>query len=294
MLIKEEKESKDLKEIKRLSIITDILILIPIIISTVLVIKAFNIPVLEEESKEVLSLEAQTQTTSEENEYYIKKIKEEFGINVLFGKNIESFAKRVDAIPLYNENIINNNIKIIYKALKKYPKEVFNMSISKENPTYIMMVDSFSNNNLALASRNNLGEYRIYISNTEKLERAFHHEMYHILEYYMSKSGKTLYLNWSDLNPENFEYNEDTSKLTKEYVYNKELKQIADCYFVTRYSKATEKEDRAEIFAEIMTLKENVTYLDNSCNIRKKIDAIAKTLNEEISSNDFYFLKYLK
>lgn len=69
---------------------------------------------------------------------------------------------------------------------------------------------------------------------------------------------------------------------------------IVDCYFLTRYSKATEKEDRAEIFAEIMILKENVNYLDMSCNIRKKIDVITETLNDEISKNDFYFSKYLK
>lgn len=215
------------RKTRRLSIITDVVILIPVIIATILVIQAFNIPVLEEEVAEVLSLETKPQTITEENEYYIAKIKEEFGINVLFGKNIESFAKRVDATPLYNENIINNNIKIIYSALKKYPKEVFNMSLSKENPLYIMMIDTFSNNNLALASRNNLDEYRIYVSNTEKLERAFHHEMYHILEYYMSKNGKTLYKNWSNLNPKNFEYNEDTSKLTKEYVYDKEVRRYS-------------------------------------------------------------------
>lgn len=282
------------KSPKRLSIITDIILLIPIIFATIIVIKAFKIPSLDDEATEVLSLETQNQTVSQENEYYIKKIKNEFGINVAFGKNVENFAKRVDATAQYDENIINNNIKIIYKALEKYPIEVFDMSLSKENPIYIMMVDKFENNNLALASRNNLDEYRIYISNTEKLERAFHHEMYHVLEYYMSKSGKKLYNEWANLNPKDFQYNEDTSKLTKDYVYDKESEDVTNSYFLTKYSKATEKEDRAEIFAEIMTLKNAPVYLKSDCNIRKKVDSIKNTLNNEITYSDFYFSKYMK
>ena len=282
------------KSPKRLSIITDIILLIPIIFATIIVIKAFQIPTLDDEATEVLSLETQNQTVSQENEYYIKKIKNEFGINVAFGKNVENFAKRVDATAQYDENIINNNIKIIYKALEKYPIEVFDMSLSKENPVYIMMVDKFENNNLALASRNNLDEYRIYISNTEKLERAFHHEMYHVLEYYMSKSGKKLYNEWANLNPKDFKYNEDTSKLTKDYVYDKENEDVTNCYFLTKYSKTTEKEDRAEIFAEIMTLKNAPVYLKSDCNIRKKADSIRNTLNNEITYSDFYFSKYMK
>lgn len=282
------------KSPKRLSIITDIILLIPIIFATIIVIKAFKIPSLDDEATEVLSLETQNQTVYQENEYYIKKIKNEFGINVAFGKNVENFAKRVDATAQYDENIINNNIKIIYKALEKYPIEVFDMSLSKENPIYIMMVDKFENNNLALASRNNLDEYRIYISNTEKLERAFHHEMYHVLEYYMSKSGKKLYNEWANLNPKDFQYNEDTSKLTKDYVYDKESEDVTNSYFLTKYSKATEKEDRAEIFAEIMTLKNAPVYLKSDCNIRKKVDSIKNTLNNEITYSDFYFSKYMK
>lgn len=282
------------KSPKRLSIITDIILLIPIIFATIIVIKAFQIPTLDDEATEVLSLETQNQTVPQENEYYIKKIKNEFGINVAFGKNVENFAKRVDATAQYDENIINNNIKIIYKALEKYPIEVFDMSLSKENPVYIMMVDKFENNNLALASRNNLDEYRIYISNTEKLERAFHHEMYHVLEYYMSKSGKKLYNEWANLNPKDFKYNEDTSKLTKDYVYDKENEDVTNCYFLTKYSKTTEKEDRAEIFAEIMTLKNAPVYLKSDCNIRKKADSIKNTLNNEITYSDFYFSKYMK
>ena len=87
--MRETKEVEN-KSPKRLSIITDIILLIPIIFATVIVIKAFKIPSLDDEATEVLSLETQNQTVSQENEYYIKKIKNEFGINVAFGKNVEN------------------------------------------------------------------------------------------------------------------------------------------------------------------------------------------------------------
>lgn len=291
----EQNGSKTNKKIKRLSIITDILLLIPLIIATITVIKSVNIPKIEDTlSTEVLSLEFQGQNIEEENEVYIKKIKNEFGINVMYGKNVEVFAKRFDATALYDDYIINNNLKIVYKSLKKYPNQIFEMSISKENPIYIMLVDYFDNNNLALATRNNLDEYRIYLSNTEKLERAFHHEMYHVLEYYMTKDNFKLYHNWNSLNPVGFKYNEDTSKLTKEYVYDETNSNEVEYYFLTRYSKATEKEDRAEIFAELMILKKTPKYLDKKHNIRKKVDEIFSTIGENITFDDFYCSKYIK
>lgn len=296
-------ESKTLKENKkRLSIITDIMLLIPIVIATVLVIKTVKIPVLESDSTEVLSLASSNNSTIElENEEYIEKINNEFGINVMYGKKVVPFANRLDAVAQFDENIVNNNLKIIYKALKKYPMETFNMSISNQNPIYIMIVDHFENNNIALASRNNLDEYRVYISNTEKLERALHHEIYHVLEYYMSKENSNLYNNWNELNPKDFNYEKDTSKLTKDYVYIKEKSDEKDekinlnneYYFVTKYSKSSEKEDRAEIFAELMIMQYPQSYVTKGQKIRNKIDYIFKNINSNITEGNFYCTKFL-
>ena len=286
-------------EHKRLSIITDILLLIPFVVATFIFLKSVKIPLNNEASSEVLSLETEVLSIEDENELLIRNIKNDFGINVLYGKDVAPFAKRLEATEQDNKYIINNNLKVIYDALDKYPKEVFNMTLSKENPTYIMLVDHFDNNNLALASRNNLDEYRIYVSNTEKLERAFHHEMYHVIEYYMNKKEGFLYENWNKLNPNNFRYTEDTSKIDKKYVYNEEDMQKAmsldnDYYFVTRYSKATEKEDRAEIFAELMIMDVKQNYLNKGQKIRNKVDYIFETIEENITDNDFYCSKYLK
>ena len=285
-------------EHKRLSIITDILLLIPFIVATFIFLKLVHIPLNNEASSEVLSLETEVINIDDENELLIRNIKNEFGITVLYGKDVAPFAKRLDAKEQEDKYIINNNLRVIYNALYKYPKDVFNMTLSKENPTYIMLVDHFDNNNLALASRNNLDEYRIYVSNTEKLERAFHHEMYHVIEYYMRKNETTIYENWDSLNPKGFKYSEDTSNIDKKYVYDekdiqKSMSLDNDYYFVTRYSKATDKEDRAEIFAELMIMTQKQNYLAKGQKIRNKIDYIFDTIKANITGNEFYCSKYL-
>ena len=65
-------------------------------------------------------------------------------------------------------------------------------------------------------------------------------------------------------------------------------------YFLTRYSKATEKEDRAEIFAELMMLDFYPKYLDKDQKIRKKVDVIFDTIKENITYENFYCSKYIK
>ena len=64
-------------------------------------------------------------------------------------------------------------------------------------------------------------------------------------------------------------------------------------YFVTKYSKVTEKEDRAEIFAEVMILNKKVKFLEEGQNIRKKVDYISEILSECITKEDFYFYRFL-
>ena len=298
----EHESSNKSNDKKRLSIITDILILIPFIVATLILLHSFDISkYFENEEEDLLLLQKSSLTVEDENTVYINRIRKEYGITVMYGKQAEPFATRLEAVSQYDENILNNNLKIIYDALKKYPMDVFNMSISKENPTYIMIVDHFNNNNLALASRNNLDEYRLYISNTENLERAFHHEMYHVLEYYMAKNNTNLFSSWKVLNPKDFSYNSDTSKLNSDYVYKKEevgQEKISvtnnNYYFVTKYSKSAEREDRAEIFAELMMLDYVPSYLGKGQNIRNKVDYIFKTINENITKNEFYCNQYIK
>lgn len=253
----------------------------------------------------IVSKKRQNVNIEAENKMYIKNIKDEYGIKIKYGDDILDFTEKVDALPQYDINIINNNLKIIYKALEKYPDEVFDMTRSKKYPITVMIVDKFNNDNLALASKNSLNEFRLYISNNDRFERAFHHEMYHLLEYYMADTKKYLYASWNSFNPNDFKYEKDISKLNDDYVYNEvseslvdeeslniENKEDSNPYFVSKYSKVTEKEDRAEIFAEMMMSNKKPKYLAKEQNIRKKAEVMNDTIKTNVTDKEFFYSKY--
>lgn len=243
-----------------------------------------------------------------ENKAYVRNIKETYGITVYYGKGTEKENSKINGTTQYNAGIINNNLKQIYDALKKYPSEVFDMAKSKKYPVNIYLLDQFQNDNLALATRNNLNEFKIYVSNNASFERSFHHEMYHILEYYMADTHRYLYANWDSLNPEGFTYQTDISKLTDDYVYQEEKQLIdenqvstspdntvatdKDPYFVTKYAKVSAKEDRAEIFAEMMIAKKKPSYLEIGKHVKQKADLIVKTIQEYVTKQSFYYEKF--
>lgn len=299
----------EVKQKRRISFITELILFLFIVLITILLLKQLNISEIEANTSNLPLYSQSSNELEKENENYIKIIREEYGIDIKYGKSTQDYMDKIDGNVQYDEGIINNNIRIIYYALKKYPSDIFDMSKTKKYPISIIIIDKFNNNNLALASRNNLNEFKIYISNTEKFERAFHHEMFHVLEYYMSDTQKYLFASWKNLNPSDFKYESDISLLDDRYVYKEnnlidEGNVILDSnetidgndnnpYFVTKYSKSTEKEDRAEIFAEIMILNKKMKYLEEGQNIRNKVDYIIKVLKDSITKKEFYFYRFI-
>ncbi len=281
---------------RRLSLITDLIIFLILTSLLLVILKAFNVPYeLASEDEQVTPLISDTtENVIDENSMYITKINNEYGIKVQYGEDVESFTNKVNATSQENIYILNNNLKNIYEALKKYPEDLFKIFKSGDYPMYIIIVDSFQNDNIALASRNKLNEFRMYISNNSKFERAFHHEMFHIIEYYMTLHNSNTFVDWDNLNPIDFNYNSDTSKLNKKYVYDDTNYDKDNTYFVTRYSKATEKEDRAEIFAELMTMSKKAIYLNDGDKLKLKADEIINTLTMNITSEDFYCTRFFK
>ena len=117
---------------------------------------------------------------------------------------------------------------------------------------------------------------KIYISNTLDMNRALHHEFYHILDYYikLETDEGLAYTMWDKYNPKGFEYSEDVNNITSKYVYKGE----EGAFFVTAYAKYSEKEDRAETFAEMMTATKDELYFSENGPINGKIGIIKKVL----------------
>jgi hypothetical protein len=256
----------------KISLIFDIIIFLILLLSFNIMFKNY----ISDNNIETLALSKVDLKTK--NIYKISEIKDKYGIDIVYGQESQSLVDKVNAIIELDENIVYENLNYIYNSLNKYPKEYF------KNKLTIVILKKFADNNIALASRNNLNEFKIYLSNNENYERSLNHELYHIFEY----SNDEKFLNWSNLNPEYFDYLDDIDSLDNKYVY---LNKPDNTYFVTRYSKTSEKEDRAEIFAEIMTNNNRPKFLDSS-NIFKKYIYLKEGINKYFNNNNLHWNRW--
>lgn len=287
----------------KMSIISEFIIFLTLVLLCIIIINKFVSSSYNISINQSSDYEEYIENLEKENNTYVKNIINKYGINIIFGNESKNMASSVNSNVQNSVNIINSNLRNISKELEKYPEDVFDIFKGKKYSLKIILVDSFNNNNLALTSKNSLNEYKIYISNTDKFAKALHHEMYHVLEYYMCDTNKYIYKSWYKLNPEGFKYISDTELLDSEYVFSS-LTDINSSeiniyentdnpYFVTLYSKTTEREDRAEIFSEIMIAKSKPKYLNDGQNILNKALYIDNAIKKCITNNEFYYSKYI-
>lgn len=285
---------------KKSSLISVIIIFLLLIFVSIFFIKkigmsndlTYQLSLVDIENEEYIA------TKKTEINSYITELNDLYGINVIYGEDTINYANKVDATVATDLNIINNNLKILFHALEKYPQKMFVPFKTKEYKLEVILLDKFTNNNLALASKNNLKEVKLYVSNTENFERAVHHELFHIFEYYMADKNNKVFYNWKNFNPEGFRYESNISNLDTKYVYLKQydsnVKNLEHSYFVTKYAKTSEKEDRAETFAELMMLNNTPDYLKQGSNIRKKADNIIDTMSKYLNIKNIYCDKFIK
>lgn len=285
---------------RKAPLISLVIIFLLLILVTVFLLKELNATNVTTDSLNLLETNSTEYTASKKVEIdsYITSLNELYGINVIYGGNTINYANKVDATVETDLNIVNNNIKILFHTLEKYPKDMFKIFRNKEYKLDIVLLDRFTNNNIGLASKNNLKEVKLYICNTDQFERAIHHEMFHIFEYYVADRNRNVFNNWNELNPNDFKYDSNIYNLNNKYVYLKkdevDLQKQKDSYFVTKYAKTSSKEDRAETFAEIMMLSKTPVYLQDGANIRKKADNILLNMGEYLNIKNIYCNKFLK
>lgn len=205
----------------------------------------------------------------------INTIRDKYGIDIYYGMTPE--LESVNAIAITDETIVFDMLKEVIVVLSKYPENLIREIEAQGYELSIYLVDYFTTNVQALANRNSIGQMKVYMSNTDNLQRALHHEYYHILDYYvrLERDEKNLYANWEKYNPNHFEYTEDIDDITSKYVY----KGQSGAYFVTPYAKYSIKEDRAETFAEMMTASKDEAFFLDGEPIKGKIDIIKYVLN---------------
>lgn len=259
--------------------------------------KHLNVNNIVRESNDILNIDNSEYLAKNKEEIntYITSLNELYGIDVIYGEDTINYAVKANATILNDLNIVNNNVKLLLYALEKYPQSMFEPFKDKEYKIDVILLDEFNNNNLALASKNNLNEVKLYVSNTDDFERALHHELFHIFEYYLTDKNKDVFYGWESFNPKDFRYEANVSNLDSTYVYLKKQNiNQRDSFFVTKYAKTSAKEDRAETFTEMMMLTKTPEYLEDGTNIRKKADNILNNMSKYLNIKNIYCARFIE
>lgn len=207
----------------------------------------------------------------------VRKILEnKYNIQIHYGASTATYLTSVNAIAIEDKDDIYAMLNNVETELSKYPEALIDEIQAKGYKVVLHLVERFKNDNLALANRTTSGVFNIYISNSKEVNKAMHHETYHILEYYMKleKDINEYYDSWVSYNPQGFEYAYTTKGLTGKYVHGYD--KAKTCSFVTVYSKYSEAEDRAEVFSSMMIGNDEYT----SPNILAKMENISLALDK--------------
>jgi len=207
-----------------------------------------------------------------------------YDLNIYYGDVLSEILPQVDANVITDEQAILSMLQNINEEFAKYPNGIIQEIQDKGYTISIYLVDSFNNGNVALANRTANGYFNIFLSNDKEFEKAMHHEFYHILEYYIKLQFdiNLEYISWGSYNPEDFKYDSNLKNLTNKYVYG--LDNENSIHFVTLYSKASEAEDRAEIFSEMMISNEKYNTIYKNFNIIRKMRCITQVLDDAFES----------
>lgn len=226
-------------------------------------------------------------TQAQKNDELRNQLLSKYNVTVGYKDEIDGKYKNSYASPtkLYDDEVISYNLTKIEAALKKYPKSFFSEIKNKWKPISIYLVDNINGYAAGLTDNNNSSTIVILIvathsPNSSILESTVHHEIMHAIDCYFTSKGiytsYTLEQSMMQFNPEGFSYGTQSNS----YVYLLEN----PYYFISKYAKANYKEDRAEIFANLMyrSYAPECFKIDNP--VKEKAKLITNQINKSFSS----------
>ncbi len=206
----------------------------------------------------------------------LTKIKKDYNINIKTKEDAILNYPDFTAEKITNDDIIDVALSKINTILPKFTLDFFN-NFYKDNfkglniyltGTLTPMDTTTQISNPAAYSFTYNNEYIIVIDiNQYNVEELFCHELMHNIELNLHNSKITSFPKWSNLNPQDFHYNES---YTKEPIFDYTLKDATDsAYFIDTYSHSYDLEDRARIFENICAYTSD-TIINDYPHILKK------------------------
>lgn len=240
-------------------------------------------------------------TQAEKNDEYRKQIQDKYSVSIAYKDELGDYYMNGYPRPVKqtDDSTIYSYLQRIENVLNKYPTNFFKEIKNTRMNLTIYMVKSIDIGVAGLTNSSNRSNVVIMINTISitSFETTLHHEIMHFIDSYISFNlGSGVIENsMASVNPSGFTYGSSDSSYVYDY-YNASTASTA--YFLSNYSKTNYLEDRAVIFASLMTSTMKYPYLNNGTPIYKKARLISNQLRDNFNSvknsSNLYWERLLK
>ena len=240
-------------------------------------------------------------TQAEKNDEYRKQIQDKYSVSIAYKDELGDYYMNGYPRPVKqtDDSTIYSYLQRIENVLNKYPTNFFKEIKNTRMNLTIYMVKSIDIGVAGLTNSSNRSNVIIMINTISitSFETTLHHEIMHFIDSYISFNlGSGVIENsMASVNPSGFTYGSTDSSYVYDY-YNASTASTA--YFLSNYSKTNYLEDRAVIFASLMTSTMKYPYLNNGTPIYKKARLISNQLRDNFNSvknsSNLYWERLLK
>lgn len=240
-------------------------------------------------------------TQAEKNDEYRKQIQDKYSVSIAYKDELGDYYMNGYPRPVKqtDDSTIYSYLQRIENVLNKYPTNFFKEIKNTRMNLTIYMVKSIDIGVAGLTNSSNRSNVIIMINTISitSFETTLHHEIMHFIDSYISFNlGSGVIENsMVSVNPSSFTYGSSDSSYVYDY-YNASTASTA--YFLSNYSKTNYLEDRAVIFASLMTSTMKYPYLNNGTPIYKKARLISNQLRDNFNSvkisSNLYWERLLK
>lgn len=218
----------------------------------------------------------------------INKIRNNYGYEVSY--NSESFWYNGKSSEyLTDEKIANKALNGLISASSFFPSGFFS-KLKKAHGFRVLLFNDISGA-AGVTSYEFGDDYIVALDVNEGfLNRNYYHEIWHVLEQYIIYYGGS-FDDWNTLNPTGFSYGNDNSStytilnytgVNGKIIYNDGPEKTC---FVSKYGKSSNKEDKAEIFADLMFRSYQKDYMKSGYCINEKAKKLALILRNYFYSS---------
>lgn len=223
-------------------------------------------------------------TTREKNQDMISQIQNTYGFNISYGDGTYCYYAGGSCTPLYDEEKANKALTKITNLLKNFPTDFFR-KFQGNNGYRMILFDDIPGNTQGVTSYEIGNDNQLFldVNNDLLLERVIYHETWHFMEQLImikNNYNNPFDNNWDQLNPAGFTYPGDSSNTYTPYDANRYNPgyPIQNMAFISVYGKTNGREDRAEIFADLMFRGYKQNYMQAGYGINEK----AKVMMQEV------------